>query len=135
MAKVLLSRGDFMAEIMPHWLTKQATLSPNRPAIEMVDGSVITFYELMQQSQELSKKIANLGIEKGSHVGILSNNDPTMIRLVHALSYLGAVAVLLITRLPKEELNYQVNDAKINTVISQDDLLEKANQLNSNQII
>ncbi|MBS3682189.1 o-succinylbenzoate--CoA ligase [Ornithinibacillus massiliensis] len=124
-----------MAEIMPHWLTKQATLSPNRPAIEMVDGSVITFYELMQQSKELAKKIANYGIEKGSHVGILSNNNPTMIRLVHALSYLGAVAVLLNTRLTKEELNYQVNDAMIKTVISQDDLLEKANQLNVNQLI
>ncbi|WP_096270992.1 o-succinylbenzoate--CoA ligase [Paucisalibacillus globulus] len=118
-----------MAEVIPHWLTKQAFLSPNQPAIEMVDGSTITFIELKEKSQEFARKLAKLKITKGSHVGVLSNNNVTMIIAIHALSYLGAVAVLLNTRLTNEELNYQIRDANVTVVISQDELLYQAKEL------
>src|SRR5690606_15703258 len=109
--------------------TKQAFLSPNQPAIEMVDGSTITFVELKEKSQEFARKLAKLKITKGSHVGVLSNNNVTMIIAIHALSYLGAVAVLLNTRLTNEELNYQIRDANVTVVISQDELLDQAKKL------
>ncbi|WP_047983648.1 o-succinylbenzoate--CoA ligase [Ornithinibacillus californiensis] len=118
-----------MAEVIPHWLTKQAFLSPNQPAMELVDGTTISFSELMNKSQSFAKQLASLGVNKGSHIGILSNNHPTMIVAVHALSYLGAVAVLLNTRLTAEELNYQVKDADVHTVITQDNLIDQAKEL------
>lgn len=123
-----------MAEIIPHWLTKQAYLSPNQPAIETVNGSTLTFSELMRQSQDLAKRLANLGISNGTHVGVLSNNNTTMILVIHALSYIGAVCVLLNTRLTPDELNYQIHDAEVKMVISQDELLDKANQLKVKQV-
>ncbi|WP_042143033.1 o-succinylbenzoate--CoA ligase [Paucisalibacillus sp. EB02] len=118
-----------MAEVIPHWLTKQAFLLPYQPAIEMVDGSTITFLELKEKSQEFARKLARLKIKKGSHVGVLSNNNATMIIAIHALSYLGAVAVLLNTRLTEDELNYQLKDAEVMAVISQDELLDQAEKL------
>ncbi|GGA76439.1 o-succinylbenzoate--CoA ligase [Ornithinibacillus halotolerans] len=118
-----------MAEKIPHWLTKQAFLAPNRVAIERVDGSTMTFLELKEQSQLLAKKLASLGVGKGSHVGILSNNNVTMIAMIHALSYLGAVAVLLNARLTASELNYQIKDANVIAVIVEDNLFEQGKEL------
>ncbi|GIO28601.1 o-succinylbenzoate--CoA ligase [Ornithinibacillus bavariensis] len=118
-----------MAETIPHWLTKQAFLSPNQPAIELVDGTVITFHELKEKSQAFAKRLATLGIQKGNHIGVLSNNNLDMIIAVHALSYLGAVIVLLNTRLTTEEINYQLDDAEVRVVLAADDLIQKANEL------
>jgi o-succinylbenzoate---CoA ligase len=118
-----------MAETIPHWLTKQAFLSPNQPAIELVDGTTLTFLDLKEKSQEFAKRLASLTIQKGSHVGVLSSNKLDMIIAVHALSYLGAVVVLLNTRLTAEELNYQLRDAKVNIVLAEDSLIQKAHEL------
>ncbi|MEN2768323.1 o-succinylbenzoate--CoA ligase [Ornithinibacillus xuwenensis] len=121
-----------MAEIIPHWLSKQAFLAPNKPAIEQVDGTVITFLELKNRSQEFAQRLASYGIRKGSHVGILSNNNSSMIVAIHALSYLGAVAVLFNTRLTSDEINYQLHDAEVEVLITADDLLDSAKDLKVN---
>lgn len=123
-----------VAEVIPHWLVKQASLSPNQPAIELVDGTVITFNELVEQSQTFARKLARLGIGKGAHVGVLSDNNPLMIVTIHALSFLGAVSVLLNTRLTTSELDYQLKDANVSIVISSDRLLEKAETLQVEQV-
>ncbi|MFD1851185.1 o-succinylbenzoate--CoA ligase [Oceanobacillus bengalensis] len=118
-----------MAETIPHWLTKQADLSPNHIAIELDSGDAMTFRELKEYSQMLAKKLANLNIEKGTHVGILSSNSIIMLATIHALSYLGAVGVLLNVRLTEEEMNYQVKDAEVNVLLTADNFREFAEQL------
>src|SRR5690625_7641527 len=40
-----------------------------------------------------------------------------MVIAIHALSYLGAVAVLLNTRLTEQELRYQVDDAGVSLIL------------------
>lgn len=110
-----------MSEIIPHWLTKQANLSPNQIALELRDGSKITFKELQENSVSFAKKLAALGVEKGTHLGILSSNQLEMVYTIHALSYLGAVGVLLNTRLSEKEINYQLADAEVNILIHDDE--------------
>lgn len=109
-----------MAETIPHWLTKQAELAPNKTAIELDDGTIITFLELMGKSQRFAKQLAQLDISRGSQVGILSTNNVEMVVAVHALSYLGAAAVMLNTRLTKQELNYQINDSIVTLVLTEE---------------
>lgn len=108
-----------MAEIMPHWLTKQADLAPEETAIELEDGTVYTFRELKEASQSFARKLKQLGVQKESNIGISSANHVDMVVAIHAVSYIGAVAVLLNTRLTRSELNFQLNDAGVSLVIGQ----------------
>lgn len=123
-----------MAEVIPHWLSKQAELKPNQVAIELVDGRTMTFKELCHQSKSYAKKLAQFGISKGSHVGVLSTNHQSMVVTIHALSYLGAVIVLLNTKLTARELQYQIDDAEISTLLYLDALAEKATHIQTNKM-
>lgn len=118
-----------MSDIMPHWLTKQAELSPQKIAIETEDNESLTFLQLKEQSEVFARKLAHLGIVKGNHIGLLSENKLEMVIAIHALSYLGAVSVFLNTRLKNEELNYQLLDANVSLLLTTDKFKEKGNQL------
>src|SRR5690625_1173363 len=43
-----------------------------------------------------------------------------MVIAIHALSYLGAVVVLLNTRLTEQELRYQMDDARVSLILCND---------------
>lgn len=105
-------------ETMPHWLTKQAELSPHKIAIENTDDRTLSFLQLEQESKTFAKKIATLGIGENAKVAILSTNRTDMVIAIHALSYLKAVAVLLNTRLSKQELQYQLKQSETTLVIT-----------------
>jgi O-succinylbenzoic acid--CoA ligase len=124
-----------MAEVIPHWLTKQADLQPNGLAIEMDNGEKITFHELKDKSEELAKKMAALGIKKNDHIGILSTNSITMVAIIHALSYLGAVSVLLNIRLTEREINFQLSDADVSMLLTAEDLIEQGRKTNAETVI
>src|SRR5690625_5106085 len=118
-----------MSETIPHWLSKQAELKPDLIAIEIETGDTITFKELCEQSKSYAKKLAHLGVSKGDHVGILSTNDLSMVIAIHALSYLGAVIVLLNTKLTNHELQYQIDDAEMSMLLYFDSFSKKADHL------
>jgi len=120
-----------MAEVIPHWLTKQADLHPNGLAIEMDNGEKITFHELKEKSEQLAKKLAGSGIKKNDRIGILATNSITMVAIIHALSYLGAVSVLLNIRLTEREMNFQLNDAGVSLLLTADSLQEQGEKTNA----
>ncbi|WP_173915781.1 o-succinylbenzoate--CoA ligase [Halobacillus sp. Marseille-Q1614] len=114
---------------IPHWLEKQADLQPGRPAIELEDGSVLTFLELRNQSRKTAYGLIECGVKKGDHIAILAANHVQYAVLVHAVSYIGAVAVCLNTRLTVNDLMFQVNDADVSHLAADHDQMEKANQI------
>src|SRR5699024_5234429 len=118
-----------MGETIPHWLTKRAQLTPDQIAIECIDGTAVSFNQLASASQSLAKKLAQAGVEKGTHVGILSNNHTPMSIVSHALSHLRAVSVMLHTRLTEAELKYQIDDAEVSLVLTSEELEKSAKQL------
>lgn len=111
-----------MSEIIPHWLNKQAYLAPQQIAIEKITGETITFLELKQKAQSFARKLATIGVKASDSIGILSTNQPEMIIIIHALSYLGAVSVLLNHRLTEQELSFQIEDADVSLLLMSDDL-------------
>jgi O-succinylbenzoic acid--CoA ligase len=123
-----------MQEVIPHWLTKQADTSPSRTAVEFPDGTMVSFKTLKDQSQQYARKLAAAGVGKNSHVGILSANELSMVIAIHAISYLGAVAVLLNTRLTKDELNFQVSDADVSVLLTNEDMHEKGAALHVSMV-
>ncbi|MUV39252.1 o-succinylbenzoate--CoA ligase [Lentibacillus sp. JNUCC-1] len=119
-----------MSESMvPHWLTKQAELNPDATAIELDSGEQICFSELEQRSKTYARKLAQAGVKEDMHVGVLSSNSVQMVTLIHALSYLGAVAVMLNIRLTDQELSYQVDDADVEKVFVHDELKSTASKM------
>lgn len=113
-----------MAEIIPHWLTKQANLSPNKLATKTDNHKQVTFNELYTQSKQMAKQIARLNFKRNDRVAILSTNSLDMLIAIHALSYLDVIVVLLNTRLTSNELNYQLKDSNAQLLISTKEILE-----------
>src|SRR5699024_663970 len=101
-----------METSMPHWLTKQAYLSPEKIALESTDGTTLTFSQLKQKSEAFAYKLASLGVGPGKRVAVLSTNSLDMVMTVHALSYLQAVAVMINTKLQTEEITYQLDTSQ-----------------------
>lgn len=102
--------------LMPNWLQKRADLSPDKIAL-FYEGRQITFKQLHTKSIQVAKQLRTLGVTDGSHVAIYSSNSPEMVYIIHALPFLGAVGVLLNTRLSKHELQFQIRDAQCSHVI------------------
>ncbi|MEN1938603.1 o-succinylbenzoate--CoA ligase [Paenibacillus sp. 102] len=99
-------------ETMPNWLMQRAFLTSERTAIETKEEK-ITFLELHEKVGSVCEHLSYLQIEKGQKVAVLMKNGTEMITVIHALSYIGAVAVLLNTRLSREELLWQMEDAEV----------------------
>lgn len=110
-----------MTQIMPHWLTKQAKLSPNKIAIEHKNGT-LTFSQLKRKSEAFAKKLVSLGVKKHKAVAILSPNKLDMVIAIHALSYLEALVVMLNIRLTKKELEYQIDQSEVSFIITTEEL-------------
>ncbi|WP_117169029.1 o-succinylbenzoate--CoA ligase [Paraliobacillus sediminis] len=107
-----------MTEKMPHWLDKQADITPDGLAIESPFVPPVTFSILRYRAQQFAKKLQFLGVREGEHVAIHSKNSIEMIIAIHGLSYLGAVIVLLNTRLSKSELAFQIEDANVRHLVT-----------------
>ncbi|MCF1625031.1 AMP-binding protein [Tetragenococcus koreensis] len=122
-----------MSEVIPHWLTKQADLKPDQVALEYNEKESLTFQELYQASQTMARRLASLGVVKDSHVALLSQNDVHMVITIHALSYLGAVVVLLNTRLSSRELQFQIDDAKVHLLVASDRFSEEMAEIDVTQ--
>src|SRR5699024_9726506 len=126
-AQIILKRkGDLMMhERMPHWLTRQAFLAPDKLALEMPGGDAWTFTTLRNESELFARKLAQLSIQKGDKVAILSNNHLDAVRAIFACSYLGVVAVMLNTRLTQQELHYQLANAEVDILLTRPALQEE----------
>lgn len=118
--------------IIPHWLTKQAELSPQVHAIETPEGENVTFAELQQRSERFAKQLVKLGIQKGDHVGIFATNSVSMVVAIHAMSYIGAVGVFLNIRLTAHELLFQMKDAEVTAILTNEAM---DNRLEAMQVI
>lgn len=114
-----------MQETMPHWLTRQAFLAPDKVALEMISGDAWTFTTLRDESMVFARKLAQLSIQKGDKLAILSNNHLDAVRAIFACSYLGVVAVMLNTRLTPTELHYQLTNAEVDILLTTETVEEE----------
>ena len=76
---------------------------PDNKAISY-DNQVFNYKELDEKVDEFAGKFLNLGIKKGSHVGLWCGNEPNFVVTILALSKIGAVAALFNTSLHKKEM-------------------------------
>src|SRR5699024_11685254 len=103
----------------------QALLSRENNAMKIQVGSNITFSFLQNESLTLALQLAGLGVDASTKVAVLSYNHLDFAILMHAFSYLQAVAVLLNTKLSNPELTSQLEDAEASLLITTQTLKQK----------
>ncbi|KEF37556.1 2-succinylbenzoyl-CoA synthetase [Schinkia azotoformans MEV2011] len=113
-----------VSEPMPNWLVKRADLSPERVAL-MTDDVTWTFSELHKFSVSAANKLSGLGVKQGDHVAVLIGNRKEFLFLLHGLEYIGAVAVLLNTKLTSHEISWQLENSESKLLVFDDVFLEK----------
>lgn len=113
-----------MGQKMPHWLTKQASMTPNGIALETTNGETITFQGLQEKSEQFAKRLYTKGVRRQDRVALLSTNSVDMVIAVHALSYLEAVIVMLNVKLSPYELQYQLDTAGAKFMLTSDSMQE-----------
>lgn len=100
----------------PNWILQRAYLTPNRIGLTF-EGESWSFEQLKQISVTRAYQLTSLGIEEGSCVAIMGQNHPRLIFMILACMHLKCEMVLLNRKLSKEELDYQIKDAKVSVVI------------------
>ncbi|OLN21671.1 o-succinylbenzoate--CoA ligase [Domibacillus antri] len=95
---------------MPNWLKQRAFLTPDRTALVFEKRSW-TFAQLYRNTLKAASALSASGIQKGDFCGVLASNKPETIFTIYALQQIGAIALMLNSRLTAEEIEWQLLDA------------------------
>jgi len=101
-----------VAPIVPDWLRQRASLTPHRAAL-----NAWTFAELDQRVDAACRRLRDLGVQPGQHIGLLAPNGPGFVVAVHALMRLGVILVPVNTRLTPAEVEWQRSDAGLHLLL------------------
>lgn len=93
-------------------------------------GNIITYKELLDKIDEVTKSLINLNVKSGDVVTLIMANIPENIYLFYAINRLGAVANIIDPRLKADEIIDIVNNNKSKLVIAIDIFMNKKNILN-----
>ena len=75
-----------------HYLLKNVELFPDKTAIIFADTS-LSYREITEQTRRLSYALSDIGVGKGTHIGILLNNSIEFVTTMLAVADLGATIV------------------------------------------
>jgi o-succinylbenzoate---CoA ligase len=117
-------------QMMPNWLKKRASLTPNRPAI-IFNGQQTTFAELYDKAYSVAGKLTSSGVKNGQFTALLLRNHLDSAVILLALQLLGVRAVILNNRLTAEEIVWQLKDSKTVFLISEEFFQEKTEKIKS----
>lgn len=115
-----------MAETIPHNKTipevarDAAGKWPDQPALRY-HGETVTFAEQYHRVCCMAQGLANLGIRRGDHVGVLISVRPEWFYLSYAISLLGAVIVPINVTFRGGELDHVLRSADINVLVTLDE--------------
>lgn len=97
-------------------ISRYAAYHAQRTAIVYGDER-ITFRQLNDRSVRLANGLQQIGVVKNDRIGTLLGNCPQYIEGMFAKHKIGAVDVILSPRSSTADLEYQINDAEVNTLI------------------
>ncbi|MEV5836836.1 amino acid adenylation domain-containing protein [Nocardia sp. NPDC052112] len=94
-----------------------AALNPHTIAVHG-DESSITYDDLIERSERLTRRLGGFGIGPGDRIGILMSRRPESVLLVLALMRIGAACVPLDVSYPRARLNLMIDRARPHWVIA-----------------
>ncbi len=112
------------------WLTRRVLLSPDKEAV--VDGQKrLTYQQLNQRTNRLSRALMDLGLQYGDRLGILSHNRLEFLEVIMAAAKLGLILVPLNWRLTASELAFILEDSRTETLVFGPELADLAREVRS----
>ncbi|GGA72263.1 fatty-acyl-CoA synthase [Pseudoclavibacter endophyticus] len=99
------------------WVHRRRVKSRGDVAV-VFEGREITYDQLSVRIDRLANALADRGVVKGSRVAYLGNNHPAFLETFFACGVLGAVFVPLNTRLAPPEIEYAIEDAVVDTFVT-----------------
>ncbi|HZD16620.1 MAG TPA: AMP-binding protein, partial [Actinomycetota bacterium] len=96
---------------------------PDHPAVAFPVAPMarsLTYRQLMDEVEQMSRALAAMGVKQGDRVGLLLPNCPQFVVTYFALQRLGAVSVGNNPLYTKRELTHQLKDAGIRMLVALD---------------
>lgn len=110
-------RAEIPACPLTEVFDKSVKLFPNRPCTEFL-GKHLTYREVAELTNRLTKGLQQLGIRKGTRVGLLLPNCPTYLISFYAILKAGGTVVNFSPLCAKLELERQISDSGIECMIT-----------------
>lgn len=112
-----------------HWIDKRASITPARIAL-IDEHRKLTYLEMSEIVNHFAGVLqSTYSVKKGDRVGLLSKNSMEYIIALFALAKLNAVVVPLNIRLTIDELEFQLKDSGLQTLIVDRDHCLKGKEL------
>ena len=110
-----------LGEYLEHW----ALTTPQKEFIVYSDRNLrFTFEYFNERVNNMAKGLMDIGVKKGSHVGIWATNVPDWLTFLFACAKLGAVSVTINTNYKQHEVEYIVENADIHTLCISDGVFD-----------
>lgn len=91
---------------------------PDKPAVIMADGALVTYRELDERSNQVARLFRDHGLGPGDRVALLLENHPRLFELCWGAQRSGIIYVCLSTRLNGADAAYIVNDSAAQLLIT-----------------
>jgi len=88
-----------------------AQRTPDKPAVIMSGGAVVTYRELDERSNQVARLLRDHGLQAGDRVAFLLENHPRLFELCWGAQRSGIVFVCLSTRLNVADAAYIIRDS------------------------
>lgn len=108
----------------PNWLSQRAYLTGNQLALSFGKNEW-TFSEVNELAIDYAGKLARFGITEHSRVALLSKSNAEAVFVMYGCMHIGCEMVMLNERLAGAELAYQLEDAGVDRVFADAELIEK----------
>ncbi|HMK66784.1 MAG TPA: AMP-binding protein [Thermodesulfobacteriota bacterium] len=110
------------------YIREWAALTPEKIAISFY-GRDITYAVLNETIDRLAWGLVDLGVTPGDRVGLQMENCPQFVMAYFAIQRSGAVVVPVNPMFKQAELEYEINDGGIETLIGQDTLYPEVEKI------
>lgn len=92
-------------------------------------GKKITYKQLINKVEQVSKSLLNLGVRRGDVVTICMPNTPEAIECFYAINNIGAIANMVHPLSAEEEIKHYLNESKSRILIMLDSVYEKVEEI------
>lgn len=92
-------------------------------------GKTLTFYELYEQMLKLANYLEQIGLKKGSRVGLMLPNSPQAVISYYAVLEAGGIVVQMNPLYTEKELEHQLKDCEATYLITLDVFYPKARKI------
>ncbi|RBW68173.1 AMP-binding protein [Bacillus taeanensis] len=100
-------------------LKRAAKEAPKKEALYFL-GKRLTYEETLKAAYQAANAFKKLGVEKGDRVSLMLPNCPQMVICYYGVLLAGGIAVMTNPLYVERELEHQLNDAEVKTIVCLD---------------